>query len=341
MLKNIPRGQLLFIIVLVISVLILLAYTIVWQMGARAMKGAVFGWITDQREAGLNITHGDVKTGGFPFFLRTLIDTACIGDEKNGHWCAEQLAIDALPYDLNRLIFSPSGSQTLNLKNFPDGYQNWSGRADRIRASLGRDKEREWFFALNIKDGSLMGDNVQASLASNNLIINLGPDQNRPQDIRLQIQIEGLSGEVALDNDPFRNLALDRIEISLAGEAIDQFGSVGAHPLRDWSRQGGSVAIDRVLITRGESQFAAKGDVKVDGDGYPQGEIEILFVKPFPLLEQIEATKVLTEAEAASVRGAVAVATMAQGGKIDGSFVMQDGVLRYDGQLLTKLPVID
>ncbi|MEO1137587.1 MAG: DUF2125 domain-containing protein, partial [Pseudomonadota bacterium] len=87
-----------------IAGVIMAGYFLLWRAGAAEMKKAVAAWVEDQRAAGLVVSHGDLEAEGFPFFLRLHIADPDIAAPGVWRWRTERLTLDALPYDLNRLI---------------------------------------------------------------------------------------------------------------------------------------------------------------------------------------------------------------------------------------------
>ena len=103
-----------------IAAIVFLGYFMLWRAGASEMKKAVGAWVEDQREAGYNVSYGTLIADGFPFFLRLHIEDAHIAAHGLWDWQTERLTIDALPYDLNRLIFSTRSQQRISVANYGD-----------------------------------------------------------------------------------------------------------------------------------------------------------------------------------------------------------------------------
>ena len=129
-----------------VAAVIFVAYFMLWRYGASEMKTAVGEWVEDQRAAGFDVSHGALKTDGFPFFLRLHIDEPHIASPGAWDWRTDRLTIDALPYDLNKLIFSTRSEQEV----FLDGAGRWRVNADDFRVSIANDKKRDWVFATTI-----------------------------------------------------------------------------------------------------------------------------------------------------------------------------------------------
>ncbi len=344
--KKIPFPTLLLIVTSIIA----LIYTALWFKAASVLENTILNWVSQQNREGLQVEHRAIKIHGFPFFLRATIDGPSFanarpitqnGDSTKAHpnrwqWKSEFLDIDILPYDFSKIVFSPRGSQILQLPQAEERLQNWQGSANQIRASLGRDKDREWFFVLDIVAASLSTQDKSINVAFSDLLINVGPNPQNETILHSSLLVNKLNynEEASLQ----RNASLDEIQIALSTTHIDQFE--GESPVTFWASKGGQLNIDRVLLTKTPSQFAAKGKMSLDRAGFPEGEISMHIAKPSNFIEIIQNSNLLTNDQTQALTGATAIAVLTGGGKIDKQFLFHDGRLMMDGQDLAELPKV-
>ncbi|MHA7872551.1 MAG: DUF2125 domain-containing protein, partial [Hyphococcus sp.] len=155
-----------------VAAVVVIAYYLLWRAGAAEMKTAVADWAEAQRAAGLEVSHGALKADGFPFFLRVHVAAPAIEAPGAWAWRGDRLSLDALPYDLNKLIFSPRGEQIVSVEN----YDEWRITAADLRASIARDGAQGWVFSMNVADAVARrpADGAAASLGT--LVFDLAPE---------------------------------------------------------------------------------------------------------------------------------------------------------------------
>lgn len=314
----------------IIAGVILFAYYLLWRAGAAEMKKGVEAWIADQREAGMVVTHGAIAAEGFPFFLRVHIADPDIAQSDRWRWRAERLTLDALPYDLNRLIFSPGGEQNVWL----DGYGEWRVAADDFRTSIANDKTRDWVFAATI--GGLRAiraeDGEQLSLES--LVFDLAPDAADKATLTLSLAASGVAA-----GDKENRVAFDQVQTVVA--LTETYAFSADDPASAWRSVGGELQIKGLVAQIENARLSISGAVRLDGDDYPAGKLDAEVVAPAAFAKALGHAGVMTAEEAESTAAALTLAAIAGGGKIIAPVELKDGAAHIIGVKLAQLPRVE
>ena len=310
------------------AAIIMAGYYALWRYAAGVMETSVVDWVEDQRAAGLTVNHGAIKRDGFPFFLRVHIDAPHIDSPGAFSWNAERLSIDALPYDLNRLIFSPSGKQRLAAEAIGD----WAYSADDIRASIANDKKRGWVFSMNIDSARAVGaDGAESRIES--LVYDLAPAADAPTTLTLNLIGAGYSFR-----DTQRAIAVDLLETSLSASQTDFL--TGPNAATRWRNAGGAVNIHGFNAAIDEARLSVSGSISLDEENRPDGVLTTILTKPAGLAGALAASGALSAEEADATIAGLTLAAMAQGGRIETPIELHAGAATIAGVKVADLPSI-
>ncbi len=310
-----------------IAGVILLAYYFLWRAGAAEMKKGVEAWIADQRAMGLDISYGAIRPDGFPFFLRMRIDEPDITQPDAWRWRTEMLTLDALPYDLNRLIFSTRNVQTIWIK----GNGEWKLTADDFRTSIASDDARGWVFAATIGGARALRTEDGNTVSLENLVLDLAPDATEPATLTLNLAAAGLfteSGEKALE--------FDSLQTMLAVTQTPAFSM--PDPAIAWRHAGGEVRIIGFLAQIGDARLSVTGALHLDQDNRPEGRLDTEIIAPAAFAHALETAGALSADEADSAAAALTLTAIAGGGKIAAPIILQDGAAHIAGAKLADFP---
>lgn len=309
-----------------IAAVVLLAYFMLWRTGAHEMKKAVGVWVDDQRAAGYTVSHGDLIADGFPFFLRLHIEDPQIAAPGVWDWRTERLTIDALPYDLNKLIFSTRSEQRISLAD----YGEWRMTADDFRVSVANDKKRDWVFAATIGGAKAARAADGATVSLESLIIDLSPGE--ADKTILTLGLSAAKARVVLGGD----FALDKLQTSIAATQTHALGDPAL-----WRNAGGVLQINGFFAQLEEGRFAAAGALSLDGEGRPQGALKTELIAPAPFIRLLAETGAMSEEEAESAAASLTLATIAAGGKLSVPIELKNGAAHLAGVKLADLPTAD
>lgn len=324
-----PRRLWLYLPVIIAGV-ILLAYYFLWRAGADEMKKGVEAWVADQRAAGLDVSHGAVKPDGFPFFLRVHIDDPDIAQPGAWRWRTKRLTLDALPYDLNKLIFSTHSEQQI----WTERYGQWTVTAEDFRTSIANDDARGWVFAATIGNARATGSNGGETLALESLVFDLAPDAAEPATLTLNLAAAGLStgnGETALE--------LDNLQTMLAVSQTHAFSA--NDPASAWRHAGGEFKISGLLAQVDNARLSVAGAIQLDEESRPEGRLDAEITAPAAFAHVLGTVGVLPADEAESIAAALTLTAIAGGGKITTPIVLENGAAHIAGAKLSDLPRID
>lgn len=309
-----------------IAAVLLAGYFAMWRMGAAEMKSQIQIWIDDQRAAGIAISHGKVQAEGFPFFLRVHIDDPDIAQSGAWRWRTDRLTLDALPYDLNRLIFSVRSEQKVAIKN----YGEWRIKAEDFRASIAADKERFWIFAMTLGGAKAQHDADRTAATVESLVLDFAPTANDPASFMLNLAAGGVKLQTR-ENDT----SLDTFHIMAMATHADLISNAEA-----WRQAGGALSIKGLLMEQGNARLSVAGDVRLDGDHYPEGNLHAELRSPAAFVQSMSHAGVIS-AEAAEVLAAnLTLAAIAGGGTISAPIELRDGEAQIANVRIGAFPAI-
>jgi hypothetical protein len=310
-----------------VAAVVFAGYALLWRAGAAEMKSSVYDWILAQRSAGLEISHGEIRSVGFPFFLRLRIDAPSIAAPDQWRWRAERLFLDALPYDLRRLILSPEGEQFLWAK----GQDEWRVNAADIRASIADDAERGWAFAMSVDKASARRARDGAAIVGERLVLDLAPDVAEPTTITLSLAANAIE---SVNNDQRIGPADLNAALSLSHAQWLSAADGGAA----WRDAGGALRIDGLFGEFEDARLSVSGAVALDGAGYPAGTLKAQITNPAVLARLLGKAGALEPQEAEAAAAGLALMALGGGGQIAAPIELKDGFAKIGGVKLADLP---
>lgn len=312
-----------------VAAMIVFAYYLLWRAGAGQMKSAVADWVGDQRSAGFAVEHGAIEADGFPFFLRIHINDADIVSPNGWRWRAASLSLDALPYDLNKLIFSPKGEQVIRV----EGSREWRVNASDLRASIANDDARGWLFAMNIGDATATR-NDGARLTLGSLIFDLAPDVSDPTTLTLILAAE--QADAAIDGETYSLSQLQTVA-SVSKAHLFSSNDNGAQ----WRSSGGALTITGFFVDLEETQLSASGEIGLGPDNHPAGTVTAEIENPAGLTRMLAKTGALTHNEAEAAAAGLTLMAFAGGGKIAAPIELTNGEAQIAGIKIADLPKVE
>ena len=313
-----------------IAAIVVIAYYMLWSAGAAQMKSAVHDWIEDQRSAGLTVSYSDIVSGGFPFFLRVHIDDVEIASPDGWRWQGERLSLDALPYNLNRLVFSPQGEQILSA----DGFGEWRVTAADLRASIANDKARGWVFSLTVGNATALRDADDASAALQSLVFDLAPDATVGTTLVLNLAARKFTAEV--DGERYSLAELKTVTSASLSDLLLAPDGVSL-----WRQNGGVLNVLGFFADVEDAQFSVSGKIRLDANDYPAGAVNAEIVNPAKFALLLGKTGVISRAEAETAAAGLSLMALAGGGKIAAPIDLKDGKAQIAGVKIADLPRVE
>lgn len=306
--------------------IVLAGYFLLWRTGAHEMKKAVGVWIEDQRAAGIDISHGQVISKGFPFFLRVHIDDPDIAMPDGRRWRTDRLSLDALPYDLNKLILSVPGEQIASL----NPAEEWRINAAEFRTSVSKDKTRKWVFSTSITN--LTADRIDgANAAIGSLIFDLAPDATDQSTVVLSLA----SSEIAADINA-QSIALDSLRTVTALREVEWISDIAV-----WRDAGGALIINGLIAQIEDGTLSVAGELSIDRENYPTGRLKTEIISPAAFTKALFDAGVISTEEAQTAGAALTLTAIAGGGKITAPIELKNGNAEIAGVKISSLPKLD
>ncbi len=309
--------------------IVFFAYYLLWRAGASEMEKAALAWIDDQRAAGMEVSHNGVTREGFPFFLRLHIDSPEIAAPGAWRWRGERLFIDALPYDLNRVIFTPTGEQHLSAA----GFGAWRMTADDFRASIANDKAREWLFSVTLANAKAIRPEDGAEAAIANLVFDLAPDAAAPETLVLTL----VAGALRIDA-PDAAFHLSDLQTVMGLTQTHMLYGPGA--AAQWRAAGGALIVTGLNAGVKGAKLSVSGLVRLDGAGYPTGRLDAEIANPAGLAQTLGEAGALSRQEAEAAAAGLTLMAIANGGKIAAPIELKDGAATIAGVKIADLPEV-
>ena len=324
-----PRGRWLRNGFILLLVLIAGLHFIGWRLAADEMRKTVDLWVADQREAGMEVEHGKIDIRGYPFFLRARAPDVMMSDGASWRWRAEILDIDLTPDALNRLTFRPRGEQSFETTEFG----SWNFEVDGAAIHLANDETREWTLDADIASGQFKRNADDLAATSGPIVFSLGPNASDLNQLDTTLRLNDL--KVAANGEQIEAPLLDVTASLTATHALS-----GEEP-QIWRQAGGALVLTRVLAELEGTEGDFSGRVSIDEYGYPAGVIDASIKKPAGLARALGKAGAMPQQQAQAAEAGLAMASIAQGGKIAAPVVLKNGKATIAGVTLGDLPRVE
>ncbi len=292
--------------------LVLAGWYFLWRAGAETMRSSLSEFADGAAADRVSVSYGALRTKGFPFFLRGAVEDFAVSNGRRHYQCG-RLFIDALPYALDRLIFSCGGVQTVI---FDD--KTWTITAKDARASIERDKTRGWM--IKAETGSMTAQSGGARVTVAAAVLNLGPSLESPAGIDVTTRV-------------FNADTTTRDGATVSIEQLDAAVSISDSDLSG-QRQ---VALHGVKTTINQARLSAQGALVVADDGALSGRLDAKIGTPAGLAQALAAAHMLDGEEARAAEAGLAMLAIASGGSIAAPIDFDEGEIRLGGIRLARI----
>ncbi|WP_118134161.1 DUF2125 domain-containing protein [Oceanicella sp. SM1341] len=268
-----PRLRTLLVVILLVA----LGWSGWWFFAAGAQQKAYEGWLEDRRSEGWLAEAGRISVTGFPFRFDTLVEDLSLAEPQEGWaWHAPEFQVMALAYRPNHIIAAWPGEQRIST---PEQTVTVSGEtlrgSVRFRPSTDLDLEGSTIEMDGVSARSSLG--WEARLQHGVLAVRRAADGSAPEN-SYDVSLEARRLEVP---DMLRGLIegqgvlaplLDHVSLdtTLAFDSPWNRRSVeGRKPVLS------AMALRKADILWGDLRFSARGRLRVNQLGQPEGELEI------------------------------------------------------------------
>jgi hypothetical protein len=256
-----------------VPALLIVGYFGWWFYLEGQLRGFVTAWIEDQRAQGVDVRHGEITTGGFPFSVHADLPapsiTTAAGQDMLS-WQGETLRISFPPWDFLTYRFDSPGEHLVAMVGV-DSFAKWSISAGSATGSWAIGSGGAGALQLDLRDVAVVDAlGQELSLASLAAAVDVA-SEDAPADeprITATADLAELSLPEAMTT-PFPPL-IERVNtrLSLFAPIVPSSLPLLNLVLRDYQ---GRIAVDKSVLEWGELSIETEGELSVDSSNYLTG----------------------------------------------------------------------
>ncbi|BAI72583.1 hypothetical protein AZL_019450 [Azospirillum sp. B510] len=259
------------ILVLMVLLLPAIAYSLWWWQAARTVRQGVEGWVADQRANGAVVEHGGLTVGGFPFTLRAEMAAPHLAT-RGAEWRGARLVAEAAPWTPGHILLSLPGEQRLSVA------QPGQPPID-ILAPQGGGGDVTMRMSGTLERLALRFTGLTAQVAGQTMpvaALDVGaaqPDQPPAErgaaGLTLTLTADGLTLPDGMPPSLGREVKRTELTLRVMGNPPrPEPASLSA-----WSRNGGTVKVDRLALDWGPLGAVMSGTLALDAQLQPQAAL--------------------------------------------------------------------
>ncbi|MFD1624248.1 DUF2125 domain-containing protein [Azospirillum griseum] len=246
-------------------------YGLWWWQAARAVERGVLTWIEQQRANGGLANHAGLSVEGFPFALRAALEQPHLAT-RGAEWRGTRLVAEATPWNPTEVNLSLPGEQRLTLVQAgqpPLDVTAHGGGGGRAVWALNGTLET---LRLTFTDLTAQALNQPLPIASLDLSA-AQPSQppGAATDTALTIGVTA-NGLTLPDNAP-PSLGRDVKRAEFSARVMGRLPQPEPVSLSSWSREGGTVQVDRLALDWGPLAIALNGTLSLDPELQPLADL--------------------------------------------------------------------
>ncbi|ANC91824.2 DUF2125 domain-containing protein [Azospirillum humicireducens] len=259
------------ILLLMVLLLPAVVYSLWWWQAARAVRGGLEDWVAAQRDNGAVVEHGGLSVGGFPFALRAELEKPHLAT-RGAEWQGARLVAEAAPWNPTRIALTFPGEQRLSV------VQPGQPPID-ILAPQGGNGDVTMRMSGTLERLALRFTGLTAQVAGQSVpVAALDVGAAQPDQPPAERTTAGLTVTLSADGltlpdgmPPTLGREVKRTELTLR--------VMGAPPrpepasLSAWSRNGGTVEVDRLALDWGPLGAVLSGTLALDAQLQPQAAL--------------------------------------------------------------------
>ena len=253
--------------------LLIAGYVGWWYYLEGQLRGFVTAWIEDQRAQGVEVRHGEITSGGFPFSVHADLPapsiTAFAGQDMLS-WQGETLRISFPPWDFLAYRFDSPGEHLVAMVGV-DSLAKWSIDAGSATGSWTIGSGGAGGLQLDLRDVAVvdaLGQQLSlAALAASVSVASEDAPADQPR-ITATADLAALALPEAM-TAPFPPV-IERVStrLSLFAPIVPSSLPLLNLVLRDY---GGRIVVDSSMLEWGELAIETEGELSVDGANYLTG----------------------------------------------------------------------
>ncbi|MEM6413783.1 MAG: DUF2125 domain-containing protein [Pseudomonadota bacterium] len=317
---------------LIFGVLLFVGWWGLWRTATQTILETVQGIIVEQEALGTKLSFDDFKAQGFPFLWRGTFSN--FRAEKDGlHYHSDEIFIDALPYDLDRVIFSSRQTQTLKVGN-----DIIKLNAEKARASIEGDPEVAWLGKIESPQSNILLEKTNTSISTGAFLLNVKPEP-RSNDGGDTVTDENSEAVREAPMNIATSFTISNIAVSYADNAFNIDDVEAVFSLKDiLERERTKLVITGAGAAIGEARVLISGDLGTDFDGYLTGNLDTQIENPSALVAALAQAGVLNEQQAKTFTGVATFAAQKSGGTLSAPVILQNGKVKVMGFVVADAP---
>ncbi|CAO3413271.1 DUF2125 domain-containing protein [Azospirillum endophyticum] len=248
-----------------------LAYSLWWWQAARSVRDGLESWVADQRANGAVVEHGGLTVHGFPFTLRAELETPHLAT-RGADWQGARLVAEAVPWNPTRIALAFPGEQRLSV------VQPGQPPID-ILAPQGGSGDLVMRMSGTLERLALRFTGLTAQVAGQPVpvaALDIGAAQ--PDRLPAERTTAGLTLTLTADGltlpdgvPPTLGREVKRTELTLRVMGTPPRPEPAS--LSAWSRDGGTVEVDRLALDWGPLGAVLSGTLALDAQLQPQAAL--------------------------------------------------------------------
>lgn len=261
-----------------------------WFYLESQLRAFVEGWIEDQREAGTQVSHGAITTGGFPLSVYAEIPAPSIttyAGQDMMTWQGETLRISFPPWDFLTYRFDSPGEHLIAMVG-TDALAKWSLNAEQATGSWAIGANGAGTLTLDLGDVAAV-DVLGQAFGLKALQAEVGfAAQDAPETeprVAATAQVEGLELPEFMTAPFPPKIDSMHTEISLRSPIMPSSLPLLYLVLRDYD---GQIAIDNTTLHWGELEIATTGALRVDEANYLTGQFPTRIVGYQDMIDRLQ-----------------------------------------------------
>ncbi|KAA0583030.1 DUF2125 domain-containing protein [Azospirillum sp. Sh1] len=260
------------ILVLMVLLLPALLYSLWWWQAARSVREGLETWVADQRANGAVVEHGGLTVGGFPFTLRAELENLHLAT-RGADWLGGGLVAEAAPWNPTRIALTFPGEQRLSVvqpgQPPVDILAPQGGSGDvTMRMSGTLERLALHFTGLTAR---VAGQPVPvAALDVSAAQPDRSPAERGTAGLTVTLSADGLTLPDGM-LPPTLGREVKRTELTLRVMGIPPRPEPAS--LSAWSRDGGTVELDRLALDWGPLGAVLSGTLALDAQLQPQAAL--------------------------------------------------------------------
>ncbi len=262
---RVPAAALALLVVLPLA-----GYALWWWQAARTVEQGVRAWIEEQRANGALAEHGGLTVDGFPFTLRAAVEQPHLAT-RGAEWRGARLIAEAAPWNVTQVALTFPGEHRLTL------VQAGQPPLD-VTARGGGSGQARWTLAGRLEQLTLRFTDLMAQMAEwpmpiASLDVSAAQPPEPAEHTGTGLSVGLTANGMTLPENAPPALGRDLRRAELSARVLGRPPRPEPASLSAWSRDGGTVQLDRLAMDWGPLAVAMAGTLALDGELQPQAAL--------------------------------------------------------------------